>query len=220
MQSGANGEPIVLARSLRVAEVLAARLCHDLAGPVGTIAASLALSDEDEASAAEARSIAAEAADAAIRRVRLLRAAWGPAAPLKIADIEMLAEALRRPQVAVDIAGDPGAVVAAPTARVLLNVLLLAAESLPRGGHVGMSTGDEEFLIAIDGPRAAWPEHFARYLVDPDAAWGAFEDPGVAHARAMLAPLTALLARGAGLRLSLLLSGSAAPAPLLLSAHR
>jgi hypothetical protein len=96
---------------------------------------------------------------------------------------------------------------------VVLNLLLLAAEALRGGGTLRLSGApDGELLIRIDGPRAAWPAGLAACLADEEAAWAALDDP-----RALQAPLTALIARQAGVRLSMLLpSGIAGGVPPLL----
>ncbi len=81
-------------------------------------------------------------------------------------------------------------VLSSAMAQVVLNVLLLAAESLPRGGTVALVDAAEgEMLATLAGPRAAWPEGFAACLTDEAAAWAALDGPGN-----LLGPLAALLA--------------------------
>ena len=61
-----------------------------------------------------------------------------------------------------------------PTGRLVLNILLLAAESLPGGGLIALSGSPaSDVLVTIDGPRAAWPPGFAACLTDETAAWEA-----------------------------------------------
>jgi hypothetical protein len=69
-------------------------------------------------------------------------------------------------------------------------------------------------IISIEGPGAAWPAGFAACLVDEAAAWHA-----LGNVRQLQAPLTALIARQADLRLSLLFASGRAdqPPPLLLA---
>ena len=75
----------------------------------------------------------------------------------------------------------------------MLNLLLLAAESLPGGGIVALSGSPaHSILVTISGPRAAWPAGLAIWLNDEAAAWQAM----LADPRRLQAPLTALLARG------------------------
>jgi hypothetical protein len=104
-------------------------------------------------------------------------------------------------------------------ARLALNVVLLAADSLPSGGTISFA-GDmrNDVMVLIEGPGAAWPARFATYLVDEARAWQALRRADVHdESRHLQAPLTALIARIEGLKLSLLLAGdSATPPPLLL----
>ena len=125
-------------------------------------------------------------------------------------------------RVRLDLTGlVPGSAFPPPAARVILNLVLLAAESLPGGGTVALSgSSADSILVTIAGPRAAWPAGFATWLHDESAAWEAM----VADPRRLQAPLTALLARGLGLRLSMLMpAGPVGDAevspPLLLSLH-
>ena len=59
---------------LRLPAALAARICHDIAGPLGALSATLELLAED--GDPEALAIARESATMLSARLRLLRAAW------------------------------------------------------------------------------------------------------------------------------------------------
>ena len=195
------------ADALRIAEVLAARLCHDLAGPVGSLNQALELVPHDGEELALARQAAAELA----RRVKLLRAAWTPDGPdLSLSQLRDLAPE----RMTLDLFGLPGnTVFQPPMARLVLNLVLLAQESLPAGGLVSLYGSAADLVVAIAGPNAAWPAGLARCLVDPDAALSALTAP-----RTLQMPLTTLLAQGLGLRLSLLIgAGKSGPPPLRLS---
>jgi histidine phosphotransferase ChpT len=201
---------------IRLAELICARLCHDLSGPLGPLLGMMEMARDDPGTAGEALSIAADAAETMGKRLRLLRAAWaGDGGAMTVAELRALAEGLPAgSRIVLDISGLASApAFAAPVARTVLNLLLLAAEGLRGGGTLRLSgTPDGELLIRIDGPRAAWPAGLAAYLADEEAAWTALNDP-----RALQAPLTALIARQAGVRLNMLLpSGIAGSAPPLL----
>ena len=190
---------------LRLAERLAARLCHDLSGALGTVMGALELATEDPDAAAEALPVAAEAAAALGARLRLLRAAWGGAAELGTEELRALAEGLRRPRLTIDLSGLAMGTLAAAEARLVLNLLLLAADCLGGGGVVRLSgEPGREMVLTIDGPRAAWPPGFAALLASEEACWQALDSGESVAARAMQAPLTALMARAATLRLSML----------------
>ncbi len=206
------------AASLRLAELLATRISHDLAGMSGSLVGTLELISEDASAAAEALPLAIETAQALARRLRLLRAAWGPpGSPMGLGDLQGLATGLslgRRMRLHLldleDVAYP------APAARLLLNLMMLAVESLAGEGEAALAGGPEQgVLITIAGPRAAWPSGFAGLLADPNSAWQAFAAP-----RTLLAPLTVLIAAASGFGLSLLLAGGPAaatePPPLLM----
>jgi histidine phosphotransferase ChpT len=206
---------------LRLAELLCARLCHDLSGPLGALVGVLEIA-RDENPDSETLALAEDTAVELAQRLKLLRAAWGhDGEDMNVARLRGFADTLSSSRrVRLDLTGlDPDAVFPAPAARVLLNLVLLAAESLPGGGIIALSGSlADTILMTIAGPRAAWPVGLAAWLSDEPAAWDAiFADP-----RRLQAPLATLLARGPGMRLSMLMpagtigEGDAAP-PLLLS---
>ncbi len=216
MQRGIAG----VNNGMRLAELLATRLCHDISGPVGTLVGALTMVDEDPAAADEAIELAADVAGALARRLRLLRVAWGgEGVPVSIDEIGKLCAGLPQPgRVKVNFEHlPPEQRIAGGMARSLLNVLLLAVESLPGGGTVVVA-GDPAgtMLVRLDGPRAAWPRHFASWMADPPAAWAALDGMAGEAARGMQGPLTALVAQDCGLRLSFLLARTVESAPPLI----
>jgi len=209
------GAPASPYDGLRLAELLIARFCHEVGGPAGTLAGAVEIARTEPGSAAEALDIAAEAATGLAARLRLLRAAWaGAAGTLDIAALRALCAGLPR-HVWVDLEGlAADRHFPAASAQVLLNVLLLAAESLPKGGVVMVGeAGPDATLVVPRGQNAAWPPGFAAWMADPAPAWRAL---GSAAPRRLQGPLTALLAHGAGTRLSFALAADAEAAPPLL----
>jgi histidine phosphotransferase ChpT len=198
---------------LRLAELICARMSHDLGGTVGTLAGALELA-EDPAVATEALALAYQAAAELRQRLELQRAAWGPTAgPLDLAALRALAEGsphARRS--AIDVSALPeDTAFSAPFARVVLNLLLLAGDALNGSGEVTLAGSGTDLIVAIAGPRAAWPSGMAGCLASEATAWAALRD-----ARSLQMPFTALLARAFGLRLTLLMSaGPGGPAPPL-----
>ncbi|HEY2618078.1 MAG TPA: histidine phosphotransferase family protein [Acetobacteraceae bacterium] len=205
--------------SLRIAELLCARLCHDLSGPLGALIGVLEVAREEQPDS-ETLAIAEDTAVELGQRLKLLRAAWGlDGDDLDVMRLRGFADCLSSSRrVRLDLAGlQPDAEFPPPVARIILNLVLLAAESLPGGGIVAVSgSPSSAILVTISGPRAAWPAGFAVWLNDEAAAWEAM----IADPRRIQAPLTALLARGLGLRLSMLMPagplGDAEVAPPLL----
>ena len=223
MQTGADGisdegKSLLMQDPLQIAELFCARICHDLSGPLGTLMGATELALEEAPAPPEALSVAADSAASLGQRLRLLRAAWGgDAGPLDVARFQELADGLTLgKRVKVDLSElEPASAFAPAAARLALNVLLMATEAVAGNGRVAMSgSAAGDILVTIDGPRAAWPEGLAQYLTDEDAALQA-----LTRARTLQGPLTALLARRAGSRLSILMGGPnpGTPPPLLLA---
>jgi histidine phosphotransferase ChpT len=200
---------------LRLAQLLAARLCHDLGGAVGALAGALELAGSEPASAADALQIGTEVAADLVGRLRLWRAAWAQdaAEPMDNAALRRLCRGLPA-RVRLQAAGLPDDWCwPAGASRVLLNALLLGAECLPAGGVLGLDAVDAQtLLLAPSGAHAAWPAGFAAFAGDPAAAWHAI---GAAGPRGVQAPLTALIAAGEGVHLGFALAAAAEAAPPL-----
>lgn len=204
------------ATRLKLAEIISARLCHDLAGPVGTLAATLEMVGDGSADAAEALEIASDAARALQSRLRFIRAAWAvDGAELDADAILGYCSALPQARkVSFHFDGLLGSFDPAMS-RGLLNLAMLAVESLPRGGAVTLSGDQDQGVTAtITGTHAAWPPGFAALAKDEAAAWQALRD-----SRSLQGPLTALILHQGGISLRFLGSGgdAALPAPLLMT---
>lgn len=198
---------------LELAAALCARLCHDIASPLGTLSGTLELAGEDAAEAAEALSIAGEAADALVARLKLLRAAWaGDCGPLRRAQLEDLATGLPA-RVRADLTGLADATFDGAGARLMLNLLLLGAELLPAGGEVALA-GELPGCMAltITGAAIALHAELAAALIGSPAA--------PMHPRTVQLMLTARLAEAAGLRLTLPEGAHGRTASLVLLAAR
>jgi histidine phosphotransferase ChpT len=204
---------------LHLAELLCSRLCHDLSGLLGSLVGVLEIAREEQAES-ETLAVAEDTAVELTQRLRLLRAAWGQdSEPVDVSQLQTFAESLLASRrVRLELFGmEPDAEFTPGAGRLLLNILLLAAESLPSGGIVALSgSPTSNVVVTIAGPRAAWPPGLGACLADETAAWA----PAIT-ARHLQAPLTALIARENGIRLSMLMpagAGSdAALPPLLLS---
>jgi histidine phosphotransferase ChpT len=184
-----------LTRAATLSATLATRLCHDVAGLLGTLAGTLDLADEDP----EARALAAETAQTLIARVRLLRAAWGGAAgPLDAGAIADLAEGLPCiERLRLDLAGLPGELAETP-ARLTLCLLLAALPGLHRGGTITLAADqDGGASMTLAGTGAAWPDNLLDCIASDAACWAATDGP-----RGLAAPLACLIARAAGWRIA------------------
>ena len=143
---------------LRLAELLAIRLCHDLSGPLNAMLGASEVAAEDAALADEAMAIVAGATQVLARRLRLLRAAWGGAAPLSSAEFVAFAEGLATKRLAISTEHlDPWTAFSAEGARLALNALLLAVGAVQGIGTLTIGGNpDGDVVFGIAGPGAAW----------------------------------------------------------------
>lgn len=205
--------------SLHLAELLCSRLCHDLSGLLGSLVGVLEIAREEQAES-ETLAVAEDTAVEMTQRLKLLRAAWGQdCEPVNAAQLQTFADGLfASRRVRLDLFGmEPDAEFTPGAGRLLLNILLLAAESLPGGGTVALSgSPSSNVVVTIAGPRAGWPPGLGVCLTEETASWAT-----AITARHLQAPLTALIAREHGIRLSMLMpagaGGDASLPPLLLS---
>lgn len=132
--------------TVKLAELLCARLCHDLAGPIGAVATGAELLEDEgdgvDGMAAEAVALLAGSAAAAGARLRFLRLALGSAAgeqdmdALKEVAAAFLAGAGAGDSIRLEWAVPAKAAWDGGKVKILLNLLLLARDCLPRGGAI------------------------------------------------------------------------------------
>jgi histidine phosphotransferase ChpT len=129
---------------LRLSELLCARLCHDLSGPVGAAAAgSELLADSGDA---ETLSLVSTSASAAAARLAFLRQAFGfgtqPQRGGSVRDLveryfASLTQGAPPQYVLVWQLGEGD--LSADAARMVLNLVMTVRDALPRGGTVTVS---------------------------------------------------------------------------------
>lgn len=152
---------------LRLAELLCARLCHDLSGPIaGASAGAELLADEDPPDA-DTAALVAESVAVATRLLRVLRAALGSGSqPFAVAELEALARSLFPESGATRLAlrvetGESGCDRVA--GKALLNLLMVSRDALPRGGCVTATITPGH----VDGPgRVEIVSEGARIIAD------------------------------------------------------
>jgi histidine phosphotransferase ChpT len=142
---------------LRVAELLASRLCHDLISPIGAVNNGLELLEEDAGRLAEdALDLAAKSGRHAGHLLQYFRLAFGQsgsgssARPTEIRDLIAgvmvgTRHELEWPEAGQGPALPPGA------GKIILNLAIVATDLLPRGGKVSIGTVPSPgwFAIAI-----------------------------------------------------------------------
>lgn len=175
--------------SIALAEAICARMCHDFAGPLGTLSALMELVGSGGAPAQEAIPLCTDSVGAMCRRLHLLRIAWaGEGSAMGLDVLQDLAACLPS-QVTANVVAEQGGGVSGAMARVALNLLLLGTDGLPRGGAIVLVIRGQTIHGLLQGVRAGWPE----------------------PATSLQAALTDSLAQTAGVRL-MLAAGPACPA--------
>ena len=141
---------------LRVFHLLCAKLCHDLVSPVGAVSNGVELLQEmGPEDAAEILSLIVDSSGKASDRLKFFRVAYGLAADAVRSDAEAkeLASAMMASHgITVDWPLNP--VMVTPLdqngVKLLLNMLLLAAEALPRGGTIAVRIADGDGRMRFD----------------------------------------------------------------------
>jgi histidine phosphotransferase ChpT len=149
---------------LRVAELLASRLCHDLVGPIGAVGNGLELLSEDEFGMADdAMKLTTSSARQASTILQFFRLAYGMAGTRVGTDYSQIRDlsaallghsrtklewmTLQAPEGAPD-----------GLAKVLLNMVALGHEALPRGGRLKVQAvsqpGSVEARVTAEGQDA------------------------------------------------------------------
>ncbi|MDJ0388601.1 histidine phosphotransferase family protein [Roseomonas sp. E05] len=170
-----------------LAQDLCARLCHDLVGPLGTVAGALDMLADDPEAAELARDAAAEIR----RRLKFWRVACGGGTgPLAGSEILALSEGLvAGGRARLEFAAlAPEEVFPPLQAQMVLLAIMLAGEALPRGGVVRLERSGTALALAAEGRVVAWPAALA-------AALGGEAEGGPREA---MAALLLRLAREAG----------------------
>jgi histidine phosphotransferase ChpT len=134
---------------LDFAALLVSRVCHDLVSPVGAVVNGLeVLEDEtDIAMRADALRLVAASAEQAAARLQFARIAFGAAgsagAELDLAEVGRILSGLLKGG-KVELIWQAAAVNwPKDWAKLLMNAVLVGADSLPRGGKVFVETGGD-----------------------------------------------------------------------------
>jgi len=196
----------------QILELVCSRLCHDLISPITAANNGLELMGEvdDTALAAEARQLAQQSAHRASVLLQVYRCAYGTAGRLASADVR---EAIRlgrmfleESAVTLDALGLDEAEKLG-FGRLVLNLVLVASESLPRGGVLSLRIDDGRISLLAKGQQVLPATHFAPGLTLALA-------PETLDNRTVQAYLAGVMARGIGYTLSV----ASAPDGLFFSA--
>jgi len=195
--------PISL-EGLDLAALVASRVCHDVISPVGAIVNGLELMEDgaDAATTELALDLIRKSARTASARLQFCRIAFGAAGSAGSAIDTRDAQ-----QVATNFLNDdrtkvdwhiPPAFLPKNRVKLLLNLLLLAAGAIPRGGTIRVEmTGEGDtagFAIHVTGLNARVPPHAVELLAGIPS-----NEQGTIDAHAIQPYYAGLLARSAGM---------------------
>jgi histidine phosphotransferase ChpT len=165
---------------LDFAALLVSRVCHDLVSPVGAVVNGLeVLEDEtDMAMRADALRLVAASAEQAAARLQFARIAFGAAgsagAELDLAEVGRIMSGLLKGG-KVELVWQAEAVNwPKDWAKLLMNAVLVGADSLPRGGKVSVETSGDarapKFAIRAAGTIARLTPEVERALAGEPAS--------------------------------------------------
>jgi len=189
---------------LDLAALVASRVCHDVISPVGAIVNGLELMEDgaDEATTELALDLIRKSAKTASARLQFCRIAFGAAGSAGSAIDTRDAH-----QVAANFLNDdrttvdwhiPPAFLPKNRVKLLLNLMLLAAGAIPRGGTIKVTmTGEGDtagFDILVNGLNARVPPHAVELLAGIPG-----NEQGTIDAHAIQPYYAGLLARAAGM---------------------
>ncbi len=159
-------------RELEIAALMCSKICHDLISPVGAMANGLeVLADDDSAEMRDhAMALLEQSARTASAKLQFARLAFGAAGSagetIDLAYAEQVVRGLfDGGRITVDWQAADGPF-PKNTVRLMLNMIMLAAEALPRGGVItlkGQASGDDRITVIASGERAVLPDS-ARFL--------------------------------------------------------
>ena len=197
---------------LDLAALLCSRVCHDLISPTGAIVNGLEVLEEngDEETKTFALDLIKKSAKTASARLQFCRLAFGAAgsatAQIDLGDAENMARAFIEDDKTKLAWNLPRALLPKNRVKLLLNMLIIAGQTIPRGGSLTVDpVGDGEamgFRVTAAGLNARIPQAV------PGLLEGTSES-GSVDAHAIQPFYTGLLARACGLKVELKPEGDA-----------
>jgi histidine phosphotransferase ChpT len=193
---------ILALEPLDLAALLCSRVCHDVISPVGAIVNGLEVleEDKDESMREFALDLIRKSAHTASARLQFCRLAFGAAgsagAAIDTGDAEKVARGLIADDRTTLIWEAPRTFMPKNKVKLALNLCLIAAACIPRGGvmHVIIEgEGDETRMsVAVKGPNLKLASHVADLLEGRS-------ESGVVDAHGIQPYFTGLVARSSGM---------------------
>jgi histidine phosphotransferase ChpT len=192
---------------LELAALLCSRVCHDLISPTGAIVNGLEVLEEDgdEETKKFALDLIKKSARTASARLQFCRIAFGAAgsagAQVDTGDAETMARGFIEDEKTRLTWNVPRALLPKNRVKLLLNMLVIATQTIPRGGTLTVNAvGEGEttgFRIVAVGLNARIPQHIQLLLEGSS-------DSGAVDAHAIQPFYTGLLARACGVGVGLM----------------
>ena len=202
--------------ALDLAALLCSRVCHDVISPVGAIVNGLELfeDEKDEGMRKSALDLVRKSATQASGRLQFARIAFGAAgsagAALDLGDAESVVRGMLQDERLTIVWNLPRALLPKNRVKLLLNLVLIASSSIPRGGKLTVDpVGEGEtmgFRLSAEGP-------YAKVQPSVEALLTSGSADGI-DAHAIQPHYTNLLARDSALKISL----TSAPESVVLTA--
>jgi len=204
--------PTVTLEALDLAALLCSRVCHDVISPVGAIVNGLEVLDEekDESMREFAQDLIRKSARQASARLQFARIAFGAAgsagAAIDTGDAEQVSRGFIQDEKVTLEWNGPRLLLPKNRVKLLLNLLVVAGSTIPRGGHISASidgTGDNAgFTIKTKGLNARIPAHLPALLAgEPES--------GVVDAHGIQPFYTGMIARASNMTVDLTIEGDA-----------
>ena len=195
---------------LDLAALLCSRVCHDVISPVGAIVNGLEVLEEDNDPSMRdfALDLIRKSANQASARLQFARLAFGAAgsagASIDLGDAEAVSKGMFQDDKIALTWSSPRVLMPKNRVKLLLNLVTLATNAIPRGGaiHVAVEDGEDSpvFTISAKGPNARVPAHSEALLRgEPDS--------GGVDAHAIQTFYTGLVARAAEMAIVMSLEG-------------
>jgi histidine phosphotransferase ChpT len=208
--------PVTL-ESLDLAALLCSRVCHDLISPVGAVVNGIEVmeDDADEQTKAFAVELIKKSATTASARLQFCRIAFGAAgsagASIDTGDAEGVARGMMEDDKTRITWNLPRVLLPKNRVKLLLNLLLLAGGTIPRGGSLALEPIGEGDTMGFKITSTGLNARIAQAV--PALVAGEAENPIDAHA---IQPFyTGLLARACGMAVTLAPEGES----IVLTAH-
>ncbi|WP_018259528.1 histidine phosphotransferase ChpT [Methylobacterium sp. WSM2598] len=196
--------------ALDLSALLCSRVCHDVISPVGAIVNGLeVLEDEDDPGMRDfAIDLIRKSAKQASARLQFARIAFGAAgsvgATIDLADAEGVARGLFSDEKTKLAWSAPRALFPKNKVKLLLNLVVIAVTTIPRGGLIDVAvTGEAEapvFVLTCRGSHARIPAHV-------EALIAGSPESGTVDAHGVQPYYAGLVARAAGMTVSFGIDG-------------